>query len=329
MIFQLLTQAMLTISILQMYPADAGVVENNTMPVEVRDVYGVNYLDALSVDSASAATPSVSDAAPIKVEPANVGVKTSAVSALVVDRKTGSVLYQKNAATPRSVGSITKLMTAYVFLQNNPDLDATAQILPEDVRYGGIQHVNIADKVTVGDLFYASLVGSDNSATASLVRLSGMSLGDFVARMNETAAEIGMKNTTFVDSTGLSADNRSTVNDIVKLLDATLKNATIKRTTQLDTISFEGASGRVYNIGSTNDLLTGYLNKDPYNIIGGKTGFLPEAGYCFGGMFSENGSHEIAVVVLGSKTEPGRFQDAKALAAWAYKAYDWPDEQEI
>jgi D-alanyl-D-alanine carboxypeptidase len=329
MIFQLLTQAMLTLSVLQMYPADAGVVENNTMAAEARDVYGVNYMDALSVKPVSAAVPSVSDLAPAKVQPTSVGVKTSAVSALVVDRQTGKVLYQKNAATPRSIGSITKLMTAYVFLQDNPDLDATAQILPEDVRYGGIQHVNIADKVTVRDLLHASLVGSDNSATAALVRLSGMSLGDFVARMNETAAEVGMKNTTFVDSTGLSADNRSTVNDIVKLLDATLQNETVKRTTQLDTISFEGESGRVYNIGSTNDLLTGFLNEDPYEVVGGKTGFLPEAGYCFGGVFSEDDAHEISVVVLGSKTEPGRFQDAKALASWAYKVYDWPDEQEI
>ena len=62
-------------------------------------------------------------------------------------------------------------------------------------------------------------------------------------------------------------------------------------------------------------------------MVGGKTGFLPEAGYCLGSLVSENGGHELIVVVLGSETKEGRFQDVKALAAWAYKVFKWPDEK--
>ena len=74
-------------------------------------------------------------------------------------------------------------------------------------------------------------------------------------------------------------------------------------------------------------MLGTYLNQTPYKIVGGKTGFLPEAGYCLGSLISENNGHEIIVVVLGSETKDGRFQDVKALAAWAYKVFDWPDEE--
>jgi D-alanyl-D-alanine carboxypeptidase len=181
--------------------------------------------------------------------------------------------------------------------------------------------------VTVGDLLRASLVGSDNSATAALVRLSGLSEGDFVGRMNEMAADIGMRATTFYDPTGLSADNRSVASDIARLIDEALKVDVVREATQLPYASFQGASGRAYAVETTDDLLNSFLNAPPYKIVGGKTGYLPEAGYCLGSLVSENGGHEIIVVVLGSETITGRFQDVKALAAWAYKAFEWPDER--
>jgi D-alanyl-D-alanine carboxypeptidase len=144
--------------------------------------------------------------------------------------------------------------------------------------------------------------------------------------MNEAAAEIGLQSTTFVDPAGLSSDNRSVSSDLVRLLDHTLKNEVIREATELPEVMVTSASGRTYRIESTNDLLRSFINRPPFQLTGGKTGFLPEAGYCFGAVISENGAHEIIVVVLGSESEQSRFQDAKALAAWAYKVYDWPDE---
>lgn len=326
MLIRLLSQLALATTLLQLYPADAGVVERYaTLPVS--EMRPVGVYDALSLMNRRLPVAPDADRAPTKVEPTSVGVVTSAVSATVVDRSTGMVLYEKNGDEPRSIGSISKLMTAYVFLRGNPDLDAPAVIVPEDVRSGGVQHVSVNDTVTVRDLLRASLVGSDNSATAALVRISGMREGDFVGRMNEMAAEIGMRATTFLDPTGLSPDNRAIVSDVARLLDAALSVDVIRETTQMSSASFVGASGRVYSIRTTDDLLGSFLNQAPYAVVGGKTGYLPEAGYCLGSLVSENGGHEIMVVVLGSETIAGRFQDVKALAAWAYKAYEWPDER--
>lgn len=327
MVIRLVTQLVLASSLFQLFPHDVSVIERRaTLPdAGVREQ--VPPMTAM-LSLFTRPLPSAGDAArgPVKVDPASVGVVTSAVSAMVIDRSSGKVLFEKNAGETRSIGSITKLMTASVFLEGNPDLDAQARIQPEDLRYGGIQHIAVGDDISVRDMLYASLVGSDNSATAALVRLSGMPHGDFIARMNELAAELGLRDTRFVDATGLSPDNRSIAPDVTILIDETMRNEVIRAATELPDYSFVGASGRRYTVTTTNELLGSFLNSDPYRILGGKTGYLPEAGYCFGSLFSEDSAHEIIVVVLGSYSKQARFQDAKALAAWAYKVFDWPDE---
>ena len=323
MLFRLVAQLVLATSLFQVFPQNIGVVEEYaTLPEgEERTALVVEQVKSLTMSSLPVSE--MIDQGPARVNTTSIGVITSAVSALVIDRETGAVLLEKNADEPRSIGSITKLMTAYVFLESNPDLEQFASITSSDLRYGGRQYIQTSDPVRIHDLLLASLVGSDNSATAALARLSGMSLGDFVARMNEVAAEIGMVQTTFVDTTGLSSGNRSIVSDVAKLLDHILENEDIQEATQYASISFTGASGVVYSISSTDELLNSYLNLDPYRIVGAKTGYLPEAGYCLGTIFSENEENEIIVVVLGSETKQGRFQDVKALAAWTYKVFDW------
>lgn len=321
-----MTQLLLATTLLQVYPHDAGMVERYaTLPAAEQRQPGV--FEAMSLLRAELPAASDASRAPRKIEPNSVGVVTSAMSAIVVDRATGSVLYEKNVEEPRSIGSITKLMTAFVFLKGNPDLSSPSALQASDVRSGGMQHVSVGDTVTVGDLLRASLIGSDNSSTAALVRLSGLSDGDFVAKMNESAAELGMRATTFLDPTGLSAENRSVAPDVVKLIDAAMRVDVIRESTQQPVASFRGSSGRVYSIETTDDLLHSFLNQAPYKVVGGKTGFLPEAGYCLGSLVSENDGHELIVVVLGSETINGRFQDVKALSAWAYKVFEWPDER--
>lgn len=324
--FRLVTQLILAASLLQVYPYDAGVIERQaTLPESAeRTLPAVQEMISLASQPLPAAEEALRH--PVKVDPTSLGVVTSAVSALVVDRESGMVLYEKNADAPRSIGSITKLMTAYVFLSTNPNLDAPASLESDDVRLGGRQHLIVGDEITVRDLLLASLVGSDNSATASLVRLSGMPWGDFIARMNEAAAEMGMQKTTFVDATGLGANNRSVVGDVAILLDETMKHPIIQAATQLERVSITGASGRTYLVESTDELLGTFVNRHPYRIEGGKTGYLPEAGYCLGTIFSEEGGRDIVVVVLGSGSLEQRFQDVKSLAVWAYRVYDWPDQ---
>lgn len=319
---KLLSQLILVSAVLQFFPADAGELQMRVAlpeaPARAFDLFA-----AYNVISHRLPQASDRSRVPVKLVSASMGVVTSAQSAIVVDRASKEVLFEKNVSAPRAIGSITKLMTAYVFLQGNPDLGAPAILTPEDIRYGAELHLAIGETVTVRDLLEASLVGSDNSSTAALARLSGMPLGDFVARMNETAAEFGMSATTFHDTTGLSSKNISVVSDLVVMFDRILEDETIREVTQKLSATITGRSGRTYLVESTDELLGTFVDQPPYDIIGGKTGYLPEAGYCLGTIFSHEDGGEVIVVVLGSETKEGRFQDVKSLAVWAYKTFGW------
>ncbi|NQV89997.1 D-alanyl-D-alanine carboxypeptidase [Candidatus Uhrbacteria bacterium] len=322
MIIKLFTQLILASALLQFFPADAGDLEARALLPEA-PTRSFDLFEAYDVITYKLPESLNRQVAPTKLVSTSMGVVTSAQSAIIVDRASHEVLFEKNVSEPRSIGSITKLMTAYVFLQTNPDLNAPATLTSEDIRYGATLHLSIGETVKILDLLKASLVGSDNSSTAALARLSGMSLGDFVAKMNEVAAEFGMLTTTFDDTTGLSSKNISVVTDLAIMFDHILSNETIREITELSSVSITGSSGRTYTIKSTDELLGSFVDQSPYNILGGKTGFLPEAGYCLGTIFSYEGAGDIIVVVLGSQTKQGRFQDVKTLAVWAYKTFQW------
>ncbi len=324
MIVKIFSQLIIVSTFLQLFPVDAKDLEILVNPVRASEIESISAYTPFSIPQAHLPQSQDAERVPKKVRPNSLGVITSAVSAVVVDRASGAILFQKNIDEPRSIGSITKLMTAYVFLLSNPDLNKSAEILPVDVRYGGRQHVAINEQVTVRDVFLASLVSSDNSATTALVRLSGYSEGDFVSKMNEEAARIGMSSTRFVDPTGLSSKNQSVVLDISKLLDTAANNQIIQDATQSPSVQITSQSGRTFFSESTNDLLNSFINQDPYQVEVAKTGYLPEAGYCLGSMFSKNDNQEVMVVVLGSNSDVGRFQDVKALTAWVYDTYTWP-----
>lgn len=322
MFIQLFSQLLVATAMFQFFPADAGELElYATQPELVEQRF--DLLETYEHFSQRLPAATNRDQAPVKVDLTSMGVVTSAQSAIVMDRTSGEVLFEKNIDEARSIGSITKLMTAHVFMQTNPDLNATATLQSEDVRLGASMKLPVGETVTVRNLLEASLIGSDNTSTAALARLSGMPLSDFIARMNESAAMMGMQQTTFADTTGLSSNNRSVVTDLSVMLDEILKDQTIREITQMPTASITGSSGRTYVITSTDELLNTFVNEPPYEIVGAKTGYLPEAGYCLGTIFDHEDGGELIVVVLGSESKSGRFQDVKSLAVWAYDVHDW------
>jgi D-alanyl-D-alanine endopeptidase (penicillin-binding protein 7) len=321
MILKLFSQLVLTTTLFQFFPVDASRIEIRALESEGQK----NAFDVLSsYEREGGRLPVSADLVPTKVNEQSLGVVTEARSAVVIDRHSKEVLFEKNIFQPRSIGSITKLMTAFIFVSGNPDMNAGEVIIAEDVRLGATMHLPVGEEFTVRQLLEASLVGSDNTATSAIARLSGMSESDFVASMNETAAEIGMQNTTFDDTTGLSSKNRSVVTDIALMLDTVFANEIIREITQQASVSIKGGSGRVYTIKNTDELLNSFVNENPYSIVGAKTGFIPEAGYCLGTIFSREGAGEVIVVVLGSESKSGRFQDVKSLAVWAYDTFAWP-----
>lgn len=322
MIYKALVEIILAIGLVQIFPVDAGVIESYTKATDSR-VFESNFGTAMTVMRPNFPVAADVVRAPTKINPESIGVVTAATTALVMDSESGAVLFEKNVDEARSIGSMTKLMTALIFLSGNPDQGAVVTIESSDYREGGKQHIPTGQAVTVKDLLLASLVSSDNTATAALARLSGFSESDFVARMNEKAAEIGMQQTTFADPTGLSSDNRSTAPDLVIMLRAALQNESIRFATEQASATITDISGNTYQLENTNELLNGFVNQDPYKIIGGKTGYLPEAGYCLGVEAQKDGGKEIFVVVLGSDSAAGRLRDVKALTVWTYNNFEW------
>jgi len=320
---KIIAQLVLSLAVVELVPASFTAIETSHLPVA-----GEGYPIVQEVSSLLSPHIPVDRSVrpPYKNDPESLGVITTAASAVVVDKGSGEILFEKNIDERRPVGSLTKLMTAMVFLETHPDLEVRAAVMGEDVRLGGRDHLYLDDYVTVGRLLESSLIGSDNPATVSLVRLSGLSQDEFISRMNELAQSFGMINSRFTEPTGLDSRNVSTAREVVLLLRHALDYADIRRITTRATSEFSSESGRTYVIPTTNLLLGSYLNSNPFSIVGGKTGFLPSAGYCLGLEIDDGDEHAVFSVVLGSDTQSTRFQEIKGLTQWAFDTYTWPDE---
>lgn len=261
---------------------------------------------------------------PIKANVNSYGVVTSARSVIVEDAKSGMVMLGKHPDDVRSIGSVTKLMTALIFLDQNPDLSEFVELDPAlDLIIGGRIYLAFYDGISLEDVLGASLVGSDNTATESLMRFSGLDNETFVLKMNEKARELGMSSTKFVDPTGINAENTSTARDLVKLLRAANKNQIVKDFMVTKKLVVNHLSGRAIAIENTNKVLDTFLNEGEFEVTGGKTGFLPQAGYVLATSV-ERGLNEVYVVVLGSDSKDSRVLESKGLAAWAFKTFTWP-----
>lgn len=318
MIAELLSHILLASSVLRVVPTDAAQFEWQTGVAEP-------VVRLSSASSAGFATlPRAADRvrAPRKVRVDSYGVVTRAQSAVVVDAASGAVLYGKNPDEPRAIGSITKLMAVYTFLQTNPELSAKVTLVPDDYVAGGRVYLRFDDAVYLYDVLKASLIGSDNTATASLARLAGKSDEDFVATMNANAAALGMTSTHYADLSGVDSGNTSTATDLTKMLAAAEGNTTMANIMAMDAVTVTQASGYSVDIHATNELLDSFLNTDTYHIVAGKTGYIPQAGYCLATSV-EHGKGRVRVVVLGAPTITQRFVDAKGLAAWAFSTYSW------
>ncbi len=254
---------------------------------------------------------------PYRLNNQSLGMKVTAQAALAVDQKSGAVLWQKNARQQRSLASITKLATALVFLENNPGWETEVTIQKSDYRAGGRSYIYSGEKISLKDLFNISLVASSNHATMALARATGLSAEDFVARMNNKAKELGMKQTTFIEPTGLDPANVATAEDIISLARAAFLKPEIKSATIQSEYVFKVLNNqRSEKVKNTDKLLGSYLK-----VLAGKTGYLDEAGYCLVSLVGGEDSQELLMVVLGSATEADRFQDLKALAQWAFDNY--------
>lgn len=322
MISRVVAQMLLAFTVLRIIPVDAANLE---WKIGIPTAPEALAAPLLSLTSTPISLPVASDRflPPKKTDLSSYGVVTDAQSVFVADTQSGAALFAKNADDIRAIGSITKLMTAIVFLDTKPDLDSWVKIIDDDYVGGAIVHLNFHDAIRLSDVLGASIVGSDNTSTKALSRLSGMSYEDFILAMNVKAKALGMTSSTFTEVTGIDSGNVSTARDLMLLLREAERFDEIVTFMTSDHLSVRHISGAAFTVQSTDALFDSLLDKKPYAITGGKTGYIPEAGYCFITTVDRDGD-EVFVAVLGARSKLDRFNDAKALAVWAFNTFTWP-----
>lgn len=265
------------------------------------------------------------DARPQRRRAVKFNLQLSSQHYVVIDDLTGQVLASSNPDEVRAIGSLTKLAAALTVLNNFPRWDSKVTVEAADGKLGGL-FFKEGETVTVKDLFYASLVGSSNNATMALARSTGLTVVEFADQMNQEAAMLGLTKTHFVEPTGLNAANQSTAREVARLLQAAMGKTEIARALHSAEYACE-VSGEQRRITSTDLLLAADLSTSRIAaVLGGKTGFVDEAGYCFSAVLKNAAERRITVVVLGADNHYSRFEEAKALAEWVYRAYVWPGE---
>lgn len=245
-------------------------------------------------------------------------------SALIMDVSTKRVLWQKNPDLVEPFASITKLMTALVWLDHEPEggLQHVHTLSGEDNTPDG-KELNLpeGEKLTTFDLLRSSIVGSDNDTAMALAHSTGYSNQVFVGLMNEKAHMLGMKNAKFLDQTGLSSGNVATPYDIALLAREAFSKPDIQQPAMMAEHMQETVESHHTSRVVTTDKL---LYDRDLTILGGKTGYTEEAGYCFVVKARVPGSdREVIAVILGAPTEQGRFDEAKKLLEWTFAHYSW------
>jgi len=247
--------------------------------------------------------------------------RISASHVVVKDVESGKVLFGMREYEPRSLASITKLMSSLVLEEIISDWKQSATSSRDSI-YDSHVYSGVVD--TLEEWFRLGLVVSSNRAVLTLVDGSGISREDFVVRMNEKAREMGMVDTVFTDPTGIDAGNRSSAADAAILLVEALKNDHIAKTLSVHSIDYTGSvGGKNKTIWNTNWLLTNWVTHDFFEPVVGKTGYIIESDYNFAGRFVADDTRKLIVVVLGSHGAESRFTDAQVLAEWAFRNYEW------
>jgi len=241
----------------------------------------------------------------------------SANAAVVIDAKSGQILFKKNHKKVRPIASITKLIAAYLYLQSEAEINKIGKLLTSDERNGGIKHIYQGEFATAWDLLNLSLVASDNSAAIALARLGGF-LDDFADKAGKITNSLNLENTNFVEPSGLNPENYSNAYEIALLSQQIFKKEQIRQITTQKRYNFSPfGSSKIRKAIATNEL----LENNFFKITAGKTGFTKEAEYCLTVKAKNRLGKEIIVVILGAPSSEKRFQDAKTLIWWIFKNF--------
>ena len=235
-----------------------------------------------------------------------------AEAAIIYNPETGEVLWENHSNDQRSIASITKVMTALVFLESNTPLSTVVTVQRSDVAHASTTYLRNGFKLPAEDLLNLLLVGSDNAAARALARASFLGYDGFIQRMNEKAKELGLESTVYADPSGLLAENMSSAYDLARLIAyaaADERISAIMRKTSFSTTMGK----RVISANSTNQI----VRSGDIEVVGGKTGFISRSGYCLATLLRlPQSNQQVAFVVLGAKTNASRFWETRHLFNW-------------
>jgi D-alanyl-D-alanine endopeptidase (penicillin-binding protein 7) len=231
--------------------------------------------------------------------------------ALVVDQDTDEILFEKNTHAVLPIASITKLMTALVTVESDLPLDEELKVTPDVlVRAGVRSNLRPGVAMTRGTALHLALMSSENRAAQLLGRTYPGGLDNFVEAMNAKARLLGMSDSHFVDPTGLSPDNRSSANDLVRLVKAAYEHDVIREYSVSGELALP-VGRRTVRYGNTNR-----LTANPEWDIGlQKTGYISAAGRCLVMQAVIEGKR-VVMVLLDSVGKYSRLADAERIRDW-------------
>lgn len=269
---------------------------------------------AATVQVARSPKPSFGQIAGLHHASDDLNLKSSV--ALVIDQETNEVLISKNDQAVLPIASLTKLMTGLVVSEANLPMDERISITQEDVdtEKGSSSRLRVGTELSRGELMHLALMSSENRAAHALGRTYPGGLAVFTKLMNNKAQLLGMKDTHYVEPTGLSSSNLSSARDLAKLVDAAHQQPLLRELTT--STGYQVSVGnRVLQYNNTNRLV-----KNPTWDIGlQKTGYISEAGRCLV-MQTKVAGRQLIMIFLDSAGKLSRLGDAERVRHWIESA---------
>ena len=241
-------------------------------------------------------------------------VNLASVSATVIDLKSGSTLFEKNSRVVMPIASITKLMTSMVVLDAKLSLKEKIRFTKADRNRinNYFSRIRTGSELSRADVMRIALMSSENLAASALGSNYPGGVAGIVKAMNQKAKKLGMKQSRFVDSTGLSEKNVSTAADLAKLVAAASKYPLLKKysTTQVYTARFKKPR---YIVGYTNTNRLIRMGRSDVKLS--KTGYLDKAGRCLV-MLTKVDNKEVIMIMLDSFGKRSPIGDANRIKKW-------------
>ncbi|WP_369810000.1 D-alanyl-D-alanine carboxypeptidase family protein [Gracilibacillus caseinilyticus] len=255
-------------------------------------------------------------------ESSSLDLAKNSKSAILIERDTGNILYDKNSDEKLPPASMTKIMTMLLIMEaiekGELTLDEKVKVSEKASSMGGSQiFLEEGEEMTVDDLLKGIAVASGNDASVAMAERIAGSEEAFVEMMNKKVKYLGLTSTKFQNSTGLPAeDHYSTAHDMAVMAKALLKYEAITNYTSIYEDYLRKGTEKEFWLVNTNKLVRFYEGVD-----GLKTGFTNEAKYCLTATAEKDGMRTIAVV-MGAKTPKDRNNEISKLLDYAYAKFD-------